>query len=294
MIRYQIVVGLSCVERWYHLSCHSAPVPNTRGSGWICFPKPPVVLLQFSFGVGAYECAWVMYGKYSTHDNTEARLLHSFHNQMHLSLPWESQNLHLLPPLSFPDQGCDRFTDLSLSHSFIGTSVRVRLLLYTREGGTCGTLMSHTDPSAHPQFNFSRPTTFLIHGYRPTGSPPTWLTDVTKLLLAKTNINVILVDWNYGAANMIYPKAARNTHTVAKNLTAFVERLKVCVCKRVPQDNRTQIMLSVTISNIIVLFFPSGKGSFPELHPHDRSQSRSSYFWVCWCQHERINRTNHR
>lgn len=139
------------------------------------------------------------------------------------------ENLCLLPPLLFPDQGCDEFTDLSFSHSFIGTSVRVRLLLYTSEGGTCGSLVSHTDPSAHPRFNFSRPTTFLIHGFRPTGSPPKWLSNITKLLLAGTHINLIIVDWNYGAANVNYLIAARNTHAVAENLTAFVERLKVCV-----------------------------------------------------------------
>uniref|UniRef100_H3CXC9 Lipase, member Ia n=1 Tax=Tetraodon nigroviridis TaxID=99883 RepID=H3CXC9_TETNG len=124
------------------------------------------------------------------------------------------------------NQGCDEFTDLSFSHSFIGTSVRVRLLLYTSEGGTCGSLVSHTDPSAHPRFNFSRPTTFLIHGYRPTGSPPKWLSNITKLLLAGTHTNLIIVDWNYGAANVNYLIAARNTHAVAENLTAFVERLE--------------------------------------------------------------------
>lgn len=140
---------------------------------------------------------------------------------------WILQNL--LPTLLFPAQGCDEFIDLNLSHAFIGTSVRVRLLLYTSENGTCGTLMSHTDPSVHPQFNFSRPTTFLIHGYRPTGSPPTWLSIIAKLLLARTDMNLIIVDWNYGAANVNYLKAAKNTHTVAENLTVFVERLKVCV-----------------------------------------------------------------
>lgn len=119
--------------------------------------------------------------------------------------------------------------DLDLSHAFIGTSVRVRLLLYTSETGMCGTLMSHTDPTAHPQFNTSRPTTFLIHGYRPTGSPPRWLTTITELLLARTDMNLIVVDWNNGAANVNYFKAVENTHTVADNLTVFLEKLKVCV-----------------------------------------------------------------
>lgn len=184
--------------------------------------------------------------------------------------------------------------DLDLSHAFIGTSVRVRLLLYTSETGMCGTLMSHTDPTAHPQFNTSRPTTFLIHGYRPTGSPPRWLTTITELLLARTDMNLIVVDWNNGAANVNYFKAVENTHTVADNLTVFLEKLKVCVsgvcvCRR-PQDNHKQMISSF----VVVFLFLLGKRRFHELHSHDRNQSRSSYIRICWCQYEGIHRKNHR
>nr|XP_046267663.1 lipase member H-like isoform X2 [Scatophagus argus] len=86
--------------------------------------------------------------------------------------------------------------------------------------------MSHTDLSAHPQFNFSRPTTFIIHGYRPTGSPPKWLHTLTELLLAREDLNVIVVDWNNGAANLNYFKAVENTHKTAENLTAFIEKMR--------------------------------------------------------------------
>ncbi|XP_071316991.1 lipase member H-like [Trachinotus anak] len=123
-------------------------------------------------------------------------------------------------------QKCDEFTDLNLGHSFIGTNIRIRLLLYTRENGTCGTLMSHTDLSAYPQFNLSRPTTFVIHGYRPTGSPPVWLGSITELLLAREDLNIIVVDWNYGAANVNYFKAVENTKRAAANLTAFIETMQ--------------------------------------------------------------------
>ncbi|XP_041808232.1 lipase member H [Chelmon rostratus] len=123
-------------------------------------------------------------------------------------------------------QRCDEFTDLDISHAIIGTNIRTRLLLYTRDNGTCGTLMSHTDLSAHPQFNLSRPTTFVIHGYRPTGSPPMWLHSITELLLARKDINLIIVDWNHGAANVNYFKAVENTHKAADNLTAFIKKMQ--------------------------------------------------------------------
>lgn len=126
-----------------------------------------------------------------------------------------------------PAQRCDEFTDLDLSHAIIGTSLKVRLLLYTRDNVTCGTLMSHTNLSAHPQFNSSRPTTFVIHGYRPTGSPPIWLDNIKEMLLVRKDMNVIVVDWNYGAANVNYFKAVDNTHKTADNLTAFIKKMQV-------------------------------------------------------------------
>ncbi|XP_061595543.1 lipase member H isoform X2 [Cololabis saira] len=123
-------------------------------------------------------------------------------------------------------QKCEEFTDLNFSHTFIGTSISVRLLLYTRSNATCGILLSHTNLSDHAQFNLFRPTTFVIHGYRPTGSPPVWLHDITALLLAREDINVVVVDWNHGAANLNYFKAVENTHKAAENLTAFIQMMQ--------------------------------------------------------------------
>lgn len=89
--------------------------------------------------------------------------------------------------------------------------------------------MSHTDLSDRPQFNTSRTTTFLVHGYRPTGSPPAWLRNIIEQLLARKDMNLIIVDWNYGAANVNYWKAVENTHKTAENLTAFVKMIQVGV-----------------------------------------------------------------
>ncbi|XP_040907475.1 lipase member H isoform X2 [Toxotes jaculatrix] len=86
--------------------------------------------------------------------------------------------------------------------------------------------MSHTNLSAHPQFNLSRPTTFIVHGYRPTGSPPVWVHNMTALLLARKDLNVIIVDWNHGAANLNYFKAVENTQKAAANLTAFIKMMQ--------------------------------------------------------------------
>ncbi|XP_027887691.1 lipase member H-like isoform X1 [Xiphophorus couchianus] len=125
-----------------------------------------------------------------------------------------------------PTQRCEEFTDLDLSHAIIGTSLRIRLLLYTRDNDRCGVVLSHTNLAEHPEFNMSNPTTFIIHGYRPTGSPPLWLSNFTKWLLARQDMNVVVVDWNYGATNVNYFKVVEKTYKVADNLTAFIKMMQ--------------------------------------------------------------------
>ncbi|CAL1596424.1 unnamed protein product [Knipowitschia caucasica] len=117
---------------------------------------------------------------------------------------------------------CDDFTDLNLSHCFMGTSLYVRLLLYTRSNPECGRELQHRHPSDQPLFQASLPTAFVIHGYRPTGAPPIWIDQVVQLLLAHEDMNVIVMDWNKGAANLNYFTAVTYTREAAQNLTGFI------------------------------------------------------------------------
>ncbi|XP_055799398.1 lipase member H-like [Salvelinus fontinalis] len=121
---------------------------------------------------------------------------------------------------------CDVFTDLDLHHSIIGTSLYVKLLLYTRANIICGHELSHHNLSAQPLFNVTKPTTFIVHGYRPTGSPPVWIHNITQQLLARGDMNVLLVDWNRGATNVNYMKVVTYTHDTADNLTAFIKNMQ--------------------------------------------------------------------
>ncbi|XP_016114306.1 T-complex protein 1 subunit zeta-like [Sinocyclocheilus grahami] len=124
-------------------------------------------------------------------------------------------------------QECEEMTDLDLKHTLSGTSLNVRLLLYTRVNASCAQLLSHREPFSSPRFNLSSPSTFLIHGYRPTGSPPVWLTQFVQLLLQRRDMNVIVVDWNRGATNINYWKVVDNTRKVAANLTDLIQKMEV-------------------------------------------------------------------
>ncbi|XP_043077336.1 lipase member H [Puntigrus tetrazona] len=123
-------------------------------------------------------------------------------------------------------QDCEEMTDLNLKDSLTGTSLSVRLLLYTRSNASCGQLLSHQEPFSNPLFNLSSPSTFLIHGYRPTGSPPVWLARFVQTLLQRRDMNVIVVDWNRGATNINYWKVVENTRRVAKNLSQLIQKMK--------------------------------------------------------------------
>ncbi|XP_059183093.1 lipase member H [Centropristis striata] len=120
------------------------------------------------------------------------------------------------------EESCDNFTDLNLSHCFMGTSLYVRLLLYTRFNLDCGRELDHHRPSSQPLFDASRPTAFVIHGYRPTGAPPIWIDHLVHLLAEQRDMNIIVVDWNRGAANLNYFTAVSYTREAAYNLTGFI------------------------------------------------------------------------
>ncbi|KAM6907594.1 lipase member H-like [Xenentodon cancila] len=140
---------------------------------------------------------------------------------------WQYLTLVLLITVQISKaQKCDEFTTLNIARAIIGTSVSMRLLLYTRSNPTCGILLPNNVISAHPQFNLSRPTTFIVHGFRPTGSPPRWLSNFTTLLLARKDINIVVVDWNHGATNLNYLKAMGNTQKAAEILTAFIQMMQ--------------------------------------------------------------------
>ncbi|TRZ00608.1 hypothetical protein DNTS_016592, partial [Danionella cerebrum] len=122
-------------------------------------------------------------------------------------------------------QDCEEMTDLDFKDSLTGTSLKVRLLLYTRANASCGQLLSHQDPFSNTHFDPTVNTTFLIHGYRPTGSPPVWLYKFVAFLLNRREMNVIVVDWNRGATNVNYWQVVKNTRRVAANLTELINKM---------------------------------------------------------------------
>lgn len=97
-------------------------------------------------------------------------------------------------------------------------------MLYTRRDPTCAQVINVT---ALGNLNVTKRTTFIIHGFRPTGSPPVWIGDLVEGLLSVEDMNVVVVDWNRGATTVLYNRAADKTRKVATVLKKFIDHLLV-------------------------------------------------------------------
>ncbi|XP_075411991.1 lipase member H [Tenrec ecaudatus] len=117
---------------------------------------------------------------------------------------------------------CPAFTKLNIQSALVGTSLHVKLFLYTRRNTTCPEVINST---VLGELDVTKKTTFIVHGYRPTGSAPVWLGDIVKSLLAVDDMNVIVVDWNRGATTVVYHHASSRTKKVAQILTKFIDHL---------------------------------------------------------------------
>ncbi|XP_032450614.1 lipase member H isoform X3 [Leopardus geoffroyi] len=122
------------------------------------------------------------------------------------------------------DETCPSFTKLSFHSAVVGTGLNVKLMLYTRKNLTCAQVINST---IFGNLNVTKKTTFIVHGFRPTGSPPVWMEDLVQSLLSVEDMNVIVVDWNRGATTVIYNHASSKTRKVAEVLKKFIDQVLV-------------------------------------------------------------------
>uniref|UniRef100_G3TFE2 Lipase I n=1 Tax=Loxodonta africana TaxID=9785 RepID=G3TFE2_LOXAF len=123
---------------------------------------------------------------------------------------------------------CLEFTQLSVKDSFRDLFIprmEIILMLYTRNNLNCAEPLFEQDNSLNVLFNTKKKTVWLIHGYRPTGSTPSWVQDFVRLLLNQEDMNIIVVDWKRGATTLIYNRAVKNTRKVAMILSGHIQKL---------------------------------------------------------------------
>nr|XP_020760315.1 lipase member I isoform X4 [Odocoileus virginianus texanus] len=101
----------------------------------------------------------------------------------------------------------------------------ISLMLYTRNNPTCAESLFEKNDSLNVNFNTSKKAVWLIHGYRPLGSTPSWLQNFVRILLNQDDVNIIVVDWNRGATTFLYIRAVKNTRKVAVSLSRYIQNL---------------------------------------------------------------------
>nr|XP_027785075.2 lipase member I [Marmota flaviventris] len=164
---------------------------------------------------------------------------------------------------------CIEFSHLSVKDSLKDLFIprlKIVLMMYTRNNLNCAEPLLGLNNSLNVNFNTQKKTVWLIHGYRPMGSTPSWLSNFVRSLLHKEDINVIVVDWNHGATTFIYNRAVKNTRKVAETLTEYIQYL---LTHGASLDNFHFIGMSLGahISGFVGKIFHGGLGRITGLDP---------------------------
>ncbi|KAF7648144.1 hypothetical protein LDENG_00161120 [Lucifuga dentata] len=114
-----------------------------------------------------------------------------------------------------------------------GVKLQVRYLLFTRSNMGCAHVFSQeslTNTQQPSLFSVSRPTKVIIHGYRALGSKPSWVKELARALLRAQDVNVVVVDWVYGAS-FAYNLVVENYKEVAVQISVLINELQKHGCK---------------------------------------------------------------
>ncbi|XP_031168487.1 phospholipase A1 member A isoform X2 [Sander lucioperca] len=107
--------------------------------------------------------------------------------------------------------------------------LQVQYLLLTRRNMDCAQMFNQeslTETQKQPSyFNISHPTKVIIHGYRILGSKPSWVKQLAQAVLRAQNVNVLVVDWVYGAS-FAYNLAVENYKEVALQISVLINQLQ--------------------------------------------------------------------
>ena len=83
---------------------------------------------------------------------------------------------------------------------------------------------SNVDSIRNSEFNASRPTKILVHGF--TGYPTEeWIFNITEALLNQGDYNIFAVDYEYYVEGPYYYQAVINSHHVGEAVGRFIDFL---------------------------------------------------------------------
>ncbi|RWS06517.1 Pancreatic lipase-related protein 1-like protein [Dinothrombium tinctorium] len=103
-------------------------------------------------------------------------------------------------------------------------SISTTFTLFTRENAAIGEKLDCIDANLLRKSNFKagKPVKIIIHGFGSSGRRP-WVMQMTEALLYTGDLNVIIVDWEKGAALPNYIQAAANARLVGKQIALLID-----------------------------------------------------------------------
>ncbi|XP_017285628.1 phospholipase A1 member A [Kryptolebias marmoratus] len=109
--------------------------------------------------------------------------------------------------------------------------LQVQYLLLTQKNQDCAQRFNQASLTQQSSlFSISRPTKVIIHGYRAPGTKPSWVIELAQALLRAQDVNVVVVDWVYGAS-FAYNVVVENYKEVALEISVLINQLLNHGCK---------------------------------------------------------------
>ncbi|XP_019643407.1 PREDICTED: pancreatic triacylglycerol lipase-like isoform X2 [Branchiostoma belcheri] len=104
--------------------------------------------------------------------------------------------------------------------------INTQFLLYTRANPATeqGIMYDDTGSVLNSYFDSSKKTKFLVHGYMDDRTEE-WLILAREAILAREDVNVIVVDWGGGANSINYIQVAANTRLVGAQVARLITYL---------------------------------------------------------------------
>ncbi|XP_074856666.1 phospholipase A1 member A [Carettochelys insculpta] len=123
--------------------------------------------------------------------------------------------------LNVPAEPCSDFQAASILR---GSKLKIQFLLFTSSNSSCGHRISSADDIKNSNFNTSLDTKIIIHGFRAFGRKPSWINRLISAFFQAANVNVVAVDWVYGATGL-YSDAVENVTKLSLEIYHFIRRL---------------------------------------------------------------------
>nr|XP_043906699.1 phospholipase A1 member A isoform X2 [Solea senegalensis] len=158
-----------------------------------------------------------------------------------------------------------------------GVRQQVQYLLLTRRNMDCAQMFNQESLDTQPSyFNTSHPTKVIIHGFRALGSKPSWGKELAQALLRVQDVNVLVVDWVYGAS-FAYNLVVDKYKEVALQISVLINQLQEHGCK-LESFHFIGVSLGAHVAGFVGTLFEGKIGRITGLDPAGPMFKRANTF----------------